>query len=412
MSNTIKNAIYAALCFGVFVAFILLISGQLHAQTTPVERVEKARTEVNTAENALGRALYALDKALDALRGAAPVIIPPVTLPPEPVSNPDKFPRTPIASNFKRDDYIGPARIPATGKPDVVGAFRFICQPGPIGKFDPIVYPGQPGAGHLHQFFGNTGAAPDSTYQSLRTTGDSTCMNILTRSAYWIPVMLDGKGNAVRPDYIAVYYKRLPKDSPECQQRGDECVAQPDGIKYITGYDMLGGPTTGGPHVWCREKTYRDLPETIEQCGPDITEILMKVSSPDCWDGKNLDSPDHRSHVASASYGNVGIYQCPKTHPKIIPQFTLAAHYTVAPGDDISLWRLSSDAMAGTAPGGSFHTDLWDAWDDQTKATWTANCIDKLLTCVDGELGDGTIMKRWAGFGYVADPHLVPVPAR
>ena len=317
-----------------------------------------------------------------------------------------------IASNFYRSEFLGPSGIPESAKPDVVGAFRFICQPSHIAYDDPIVYPGQKGASHLHQFFGNTEADADSTYQSLRTSGDSTCMNKLNRSAYWIPVMLDGKGNVVRPDYIQVYYKRLPENSPECQQRGNECVAQPNGIRYITGYDMAGGPTTGGPHVWCREKTYRDLPETIEKCGSDITEILMKVSSPDCWDGKNLDSPDHRSHMASASYGNTGIYQCPKTHPKVVPQFTLAAHYTIDPAtDDLKLWRLASDKMAGTKPGGSFHGDLFDAWDPETKVTWTANCINKLLSCIDGQLGNDTIMKRWSGFGYKATPRLVSIPA-
>lgn len=38
------------------------------------------------------------------------------------------------------------------------------------------------------------------------------------------------------------------------------------------------------------------------------------------------------------------------------------------------------------------------------------NCIDGLLTCVDGEVGDGTIMKRWAGFTYNASPRLVVAP--
>ena len=35
-----------------------------------------------------------------------------------------------------------------------------------------------------------------------------------------------------------------------------------------------------------------------------------------CWDGKNLDSPDHQSHV---SYGN-GNYKCTASHPVVIPQ--------------------------------------------------------------------------------------------
>lgn len=284
-----------------------------------------------------------------------------------------------------------------------------ICQAGPIGQFDPIVYPGQEKAGHLHQFFGNTNVSGKSTYESLRTTGDSTCMNKLNRSAYWVPALLDGKGNVVRPDNVSLYYKRHPKSDPECQRIGEECVEQPDGIKYIVGHDMLGGPTTGEPYVTTDKGKYPDLESLIAAEGKEnITHIRFVVSSLDCWDGKNLDSKDHRSHVAPSSYGNWGYLKCPATHQKVIPRFTLGVVYTVDPKtDDISLWRLASDHHAGTKPGGSFHTDLWDAWDGPTKRTWTENCIDKLLSCVDGNLGDGTGMKRWEGFSYTAKPRLV-----
>lgn len=48
-----------------------------------------------------------------------------------------------------------------------------------------------------------------------------------------------------------------------------------------------------------------------------------------CWDGKNLDSPDHKSHVAYPVAGpqtftgsSVG-ESCPSTHPVKIPQLML-----------------------------------------------------------------------------------------
>jgi len=42
----------------------------------------------------------------------------------------------------------------------------------------------------------------------------------------------------------------------------------------------------------------------------------MSDSRESCWDGKNLDSADHQSHV---SYGN-GNYKCTPSHPVVIPQ--------------------------------------------------------------------------------------------
>src|SRR6476659_152950 len=58
---------------------------------------------------------------------------------------------------------------------ETVGAFRFMCGSGQLSYDDPIVYPGQPGKAHLHQFYGNMLADGNSTFDSLRASGDSTC---------------------------------------------------------------------------------------------------------------------------------------------------------------------------------------------------------------------------------------------
>ena len=117
-----------------------------------------------------------------------------------------------IASNFDVNTAIwNSGSNPGSGAPDIVGAFRFICGAGQLSYDDPILYPGQPGKSHLHQFYGNVAADANSTYASLRAGGDSTCNwtgkgVAANRSAYWMPAMLDGKGNVVRPDYVSIYY--------------------------------------------------------------------------------------------------------------------------------------------------------------------------------------------------------------
>jgi hypothetical protein len=98
-----------------------------------------------------------------------------------------------------------------------------------------------------------------------------------------------------------------------------------------------------------------------------------------------------------------------------VPQFTIGAVYNVAEGERVQDWYLSSDRMAGMPqmpPGSTFHADWYGAWDGTTLRTWTANCIDRVLSCSAGELGDGTIMRRRAGYGLVANPRLVPIPPR
>lgn len=41
--------------------------------------------------------------------------------------------------------------------------------------------------------------------------------------------------------------------------------------------------------------------------------LRVQVSFPSCWDGKNFDSPDHKSHMAYPSLMDNGI--CPDSHP-------------------------------------------------------------------------------------------------
>lgn len=333
-----------------------------------------------------------------------------------------------VASNFDVDKYLVPSwgtgETAQTGRPDVVGAFRFVCSAGDVKRDDPIVFPGQPGKSHLHQFFGNTGANAYSTYGSLRSSGESTCVNKLNRSAYWIPAMLNGKGKVVRPDYVVIYYKALPESNPDCQKIAKACVALPRGMRYIFGYNMAtekgegfyyncDGPTGTGGH-------YPDLVTAAQNC-PVGNRIGAVIASPTCWDGKNLNSADHRSHVGYPQWNDRGQQRCPANLPYLIPMFSLAAWYTVdadldrsgewTPG--MSTWSYSSDNMPGMAPkrpGTTFHADWMGAWDDNVMQTWFDNCINKLLTCNGGDLGNGKQLRGDPNFDWVAHPRLVDVP--
>jgi hypothetical protein len=342
----------------------------------------------------------------------------------QPTPSPSLLGEVAIASNFDPSSELvptgGTGAIPPSASPDVVGAFRFICNPGQLLADDPIVYPGQPGKSHLHQFYGNTGANSNSTYQSLRGAGQSTCMSPLNRSAYWMPAMLDGHGNAVRPDFVAIYYKRRPKSDPKCSltsgdpQAEGNCVDLPNGLKFIFGYDMLTGKAPTGK-LWfnCQGSGstgghYSTIPEAAAKC-PAGAQLGAVIQAPDCWDGKNLDSPNHRDHISYGSYGTWGYYKCPSTHPYVIPAFTLGAWYTS--DANTGNWRLSSDEMFPNLPHGTtFHADFFMAWDPTVKQMWHDNCIDKKLNCSGGDLGNGKQMKQFAGFTWKASPRLVPVP--
>lgn len=408
---------------------MLLIAAPATAQTLE-QRADKIITDANQAENAMQRVMAEAQRlkadisAGQLIAGPAPVVVPPVAgFVPDPVVSPSLSGIAAIPSNFDRAKELLPSTVPGTAAPDVVGAFRFTCQPSHLNYDDPIVYPGVIGGSpHLHQWFGNTLGNGKSTYKSLRTTGESTCMGPLNRSAYWQPAVVDQNSKVVPPDYITIYYKRRPATDPYCQTMGKACIGIPRGLRYIFGYDMKRmheAQPENQIFTWkCVTSDWGQrgpVQKTIGVLGCLAGDrIMVNLNSPECWDGLNLDSANNRSHLAYANWGNNGVYKCPTSHPYVIPQFTIGAAYTMQAGDNLKAWYLSSDRMPGMsamAGGTTFHADWFGAWDDETLNAWETNCIDKLLNCSDGVLGNGQIMKRPAGFGIEPRQRL-PIPSR
>ena len=87
--------------------------------------------------------------------------------------------------------------------------------------------------------------------------------------------------------------------------------------------------------------------ESFPSCAPGDS-LVMTVRFPQCWDGINLDAPDHKSHMA---YG-VGWGQgangggCPTSHTTPLAEITQNYRYQV-PASGMSTWRLSSDTYSG-----------------------------------------------------------------
>jgi len=268
---------------------------------------------------------------------------------------------------------------------DGTGAFRTACQFSHMAFDDPIVYPGQPGKSHLHVFFGNTGTNANSTVDSIANTGNSTCLGgTINRTAYWAPAMIDTKdGTPVAPAMAAIYYKTgYTGVAPATVQ------SMPDGLRMIAGSSAAKTMTQWGPaNFACIDAatgngaTVYSLPTT---CAAGNT-IWVRVIFPQCWDGVNLDSPDHISHMASPSNG-----ACPASHPVPVPVVSFEVHYTVTAADAPSRWRLSSDNYDANLPGGlSGHGDWFNGWDTATMATFVKNCEQKSMDCRAYLLGDG-----------------------
>lgn len=330
-----------------------------------------------------------------------------------------------VTSGTDLQAYLTPAwgvgAVPGNEAPGVEGAFRFICAPSHLAYDDPIVYPGQPGKAHLHTFFGNTKADANSTYASLRTTGESTCNNLLNRSAYWMPAMMHPSGKVVMPDWVSIYYKRAPASSKYCAPPyATACLALPRGLRYVFGYNM-SDPTRSDPagNRWFNcdgagaiSGRFATIAEAAQGC-PAGARLGAVVVGPNCWNGRDLDSADHRSHMTYQVQDGYGRAVCPATHPYLLPFFELGAWFTN--DGTAARWTLSSDTMPNMPAmrgGESLHADWFGGWEDSVQALWTANCIDKALSCSGGDLGQGQQLKTLAGYDFPNGRPLMTPPAR
>jgi hypothetical protein len=348
-----------------------------------------------------------------------------------------------IASEFDPATLFKPFGIPPSMAGDPLGAFRFDCGAGPLKYDDPIVFPGQPGKSHLHQFYGNISVDGNSTFESLRTKGDGTCGGTnkgqtLNRSAYWVPAMFDGKGNVVHPDGIGVYYKRVPEGSPNCDPKSAKfqgiCVTLPNGLRFVVGSNFKGGwkqahtpaqtPYVGAFRFNCLTANGNGLAGVsgqyftiadVPKC-PVGMQFAMALQFPPCWDGIHLDTADHGSHMDYMVNG-----KCDAKHPYLIPTFLLSMAYNIKEGDDTTLWSLSSDAIDTTKPRGwSIHADWFGAWDPTALDRWYPHCINGHLSGTGGSFCDGTAFDAGVPWHLKSDgtlvhsftnpQHLVPIP--
>jgi hypothetical protein len=222
-----------------------------------------------------------------------------------------------------------------------VGAFRTVCRYSHMNTDDPIVVPRQPGASHLHMFWGNTKTDAFSTAETIARSGNGTCRGgIANRTAYWAPAVIDTRtGAPLAPELIHVYYKSAYQGS-----RPDQIQPLPDGLRMVAGnakasavQDHMGwGCFDGGGRS-----------ATIPRCRPG-DHVSMDVEFPSCWDGQHLDSDDHKKHMAYGTFGR----GCPASHPVALPVISYHVLFPVSAGTDTSTWRLSSDTYDAGLPGG------------------------------------------------------------
>lgn len=271
------------------------------------------------------------------------------------------------------------ASVAQSTSPSDTGAFRNPCGFSHMSYDDPLVFPGLPNRAPLQTYFGNTGADAFSTASSLRATGSSTCRGgIANRSSYWVPTLLNN-GVPMVPTSSIFSYKAgfgVPEASAKVRKI-------PGGLRMIAGSASTTTLQTDAQVSWgCENHHVGDHPQIVDCAVGD--SLQMVVAFPQCWNGTDLDSPDHRSHMAYPSQG-----ACPATHPVLLPQVTFQVRWLRTPELDVAALRLASDCQPSLPGGYSVHASWFEGWDPSIRDTFVQRCINPGLECQANLLGDG-----------------------
>lgn len=249
----------------------------------------------------------------------------------------------------------------AGGQPRLHGMNFFSnCYFSHISADDPIVYPRHPGVSHSHTFFGAATTNAGSTIASLRNSR-TTCRRRGDTAAYWVPTLY-ADGVAVKPTKGSAYFV--------LRARGMH--AYPAGLKIVAGDAHARSPQSLDVTYWsCSglEGTRWHSPHACStaRLGGRPSLLQLDVVFPDCWDGRQLDSADHKSHMAYSRH-----FSCPRSHPVKVPRLRFIVTYPLRQPKRLSL------ASGGVYSG---HADFVNAWDQAALEEIVHACFESTARC-------------------------------
>lgn len=235
-----------------------------------------------------------------------------------------------------------------------------VCWESHVQADDPVVYPGRNNAAHLHDFSGSYSTNENSTYASMTASGN-TCNQRKDTAGYWTPSVYDAGGRRVRKVMTFAYYVQGAKDNYKTIK------AFPADLKMIADLSASFSAAEGSSTGFRCDGDNDSRSEPYQCASGGYTQI--RIVFPDCWDGENLDSPNHRSHMAYA-----GDSACPSSHPVPVPRLQFKSTYA---SSDLRGMRLASEAGSTERKAyGTYHADFWNTWSQPTLEQLVRDCIN------------------------------------
>ena len=271
---------------------------------------------------------------------------------------------------------------PPTAMAAQTGQFVVRCKYSHTLMDDPIVFPGRPGASHMHDFFGNVTANAFSTLPSM-LAGQTTCRVPSDTAGYWTPTAsLDGA--QIRPKVMRIYYLGSNAGAIE---------TIPPGLQMVAGNRDATSPAEN-PHVrWnCGQTTEVRTPEedTPYDCTPwssynFVDGIVAAIDFPSCWNGTGL-LPEDVVYPVSG--------ECPGGFGHVIPKLSERVHLGVMN----PLARDGSVALTfSNGPWYKLHADFWNTWQQERLDQLVTGCLVARVHCGSVDMTSSVAWSRQFG---------------
>ncbi|WP_280868168.1 DUF1996 domain-containing protein [Streptomyces sp. SAI-127] len=244
----------------------------------------------------------------------------------------------PVAADYADINSAPPAAQAPQAQGDASrGTFVTSCGVNANGLFNSdnvIVAPGvSNGAHHFHDYIGNQSNTAFASDQDL-ANAETSCVDQGDKSTYYWPVIrlqngtqeqdanspgggVEGNaGEIVTPKEVTLTFVGNPRS---------KVTAMPRLLRIITGdaKAFVNGNANANASWSCTGFEDRQLKDKYPLC-PQGSDVVRTFKFQSCWDGRNIDSANHRTHVAFAQ--NDGT--CPEGF-EAIPQLVQRIVYDV-----------------------------------------------------------------------------------
>jgi hypothetical protein len=240
------------------------------------------------------------------------------------------------------------------------------------------------GAHHLHDYVGNQKVDAFANNNTL-IADQTSCQNQSDLSAYYWPVVRiqDGTqdfdqnkdgggkegnvGKILTPVSASIKYVGSPTS---------KVTAMPQFLRIITGdaKTTSNGLANANAHWSCTGFENKVQLTTQYPICPQGSKVVRTFAFQSCWDGKNIDSANHRTHVAFADAGG----NCQNGF-KAIPQLTMRLTYNITPP------VLQNGQVKNPYAVDGFPTELHKAATDHDDfiAVFKNNLANTIATCIN-----------------------------